>query len=244
MIVPVLVAALCAHALLQVAPAPKHDTAIQTLPARALHDAGRLASRGPLTSLAIGGAMAALAHPEDSRIVTAFKAEGTPEESLDGGSIIGDGWIQGGAAAGVYAIGLLAHRDGAAELGSELLEAQAINGVLTQGLKYAVNRTRPNGGRYSFPSGHTSATFATADIFEQRFGWKIGVLAYAGATYVLLSRLGEHAHYPSDTLFGAAVGIASARSVVTEHRRLALKGFVVVPVVAQGGAMILLTRSR
>jgi membrane-associated phospholipid phosphatase len=157
---------------------------------------------------------------------------------------LGNGWIQGGTAAGTYAVGLLTHRAGATEFGSELLEAQAVNGVLTQGLKFAVERRRPNGGRYSFPSGHTSSTFATADIVEQHFGWKIGLLAYAGASYVLLSRLGEHAHYPSDTLFGAALGIASARSVGAEHRRLAVKGFVVVPVAGKDGAAILFTRSR
>lgn len=242
MVVPVLVAMLSARAIQQNALSPQHDTAIQTLPARVLRDAAHLAGRKPLFVVAAGGAMAALLHPADAAIVNRFKAEAGPEEALDGGSIAGDGWVQAGTAAGVYAVGLLSHHDAAAALGSELLEAQAVNGIVTTGVKYAVDRTRPNGGHRSFPSGHSSAAFATADVFEQRFGWKIGVLAYAGATYVVLSRLGEHAHYPSDTIFGAAVGIASARSVGARHHALSLKGFSVVPVAGRSGAAILFTR--
>ena len=242
MVVPVLVVMLSARAIRQDARPPRPDTAVRTLPGRVLRDAGQLASRKPLVAIAAGGAMAALSHPADASIVNRFKAEATPEEALDGGSIAGDGWVQGGLAVGVYSVGRLSHREGAAEVGSELLEAQAVNGVLTTGLKYAVNRTRPNGGHLSFPSGHTSASFATADVFEQRFGWKIGLLAYAGATYVSLSRLGEHMHYPSDTIFGAALGIASARSVGAGHHGLRVKGFAIVPIASKAGAAILFSR--
>jgi membrane-associated phospholipid phosphatase len=240
--VSVLVAVLCAIHVAAAAPRP--DTSPRTLLRRILQDTTSLGGRGALTSLAVGGLAAALVHPGDANAVKAFRPEQAPEEALDGGSIAGNGWIQSGTAAGVYAIGLLAHRPGAAAFGSELVEAQAIDGVLTQGLKFAVNRTRPNGGRYSFPSGHASATFATADVIEQHFGWRAGALAYAGAAYVLLSRVGEHAHYPSDTIFGAALGIASARSVAARHRRLALRGFAVVPMAGPDGVTVLLTRSR
>ncbi|MGH9408600.1 MAG: phosphatase PAP2 family protein [Vicinamibacterales bacterium] len=237
-----LVAVLTARAVQQGAAPQTHDTSIKTFPARVLRDAERLADKRPLVVIAVGGALAALVHPADASVVNRFNPEGTPEEILHPGSVAGDFEEQGSLAVGVYAIGWLTHHAGAAELGTELLEAQAVNGVLTQSVKFAVNRTRPNGGHHSFPSGHASATFATADVFEQRFGWKIGVLAYAGGTYVALSRLAEHAHYPSDTLFGAALGIASARSVVAERHRPALKGFAVIPVVTKGGAAVLVTR--
>ncbi|HEY3885844.1 MAG TPA: phosphatase PAP2 family protein [Vicinamibacterales bacterium] len=242
MVVPVLVAVLTARAVQQSAALPTHDTSVKTFPARVLRDAERLADKRPLVVIAVGGAMAALVHPVDASVVNSFKPEGAPEEALDPGSVAGDIEEQGSLALGVYAIGRLTHHDGAAELGTELLEAQAINGVLTQSVKFAVDRRRPNGGHHSFPSGHASATFATADVFAQRFGWKIGALAYAGGVYVALSRLGEHAHYPSDTLFGAALGIASARSVVAARHRPVLKGFAVVPVVTKGGAAVLVTR--
>lgn len=245
MVVPVLVATmLAARAVQQDALPPKNDTAIHTLPMRVLRDAEHLASRQPLFVLAAGGAMAAVAHPADTATVNRFKPEATAEETLDPGSIAGDLAPQGGTAIALYAIGLLSHREGLTALGTELVEAQALNGILTETVKLSVDRTRPNGGHLSFPSGHTSASFATADVFEQRFGWKIGLLAYAGATYVALSRLGEHMHYPSDTIFGAAIGIASARSVGARagHRGRTVKGFSIVPVASKHGAAVLFVR--
>ena len=40
-------------------------------------------------------------------------------------------------------------------------EAQLVNAVFTQGLKLSVNRPRPDGTNWSFPSGHASGTFAS-----------------------------------------------------------------------------------
>jgi membrane-associated phospholipid phosphatase len=102
-------------------------------------------------------------------------------------------------------------------------------------VKYAVNRERPDGGRHSFPSGHSSATFATADVLAQEFGWQIGAPAYAGAVYVAISRLAEKQHYLSDVVFGAAVGIASARTLdMSTHGRR----FTVTAVPLPGGAAL------
>ena len=47
----------------------------------------------------------------------------------------------------------------ATALGGELLRAQLINAGLTHGVKFIVNRERPDGGSYSFPSGHTGVAF-------------------------------------------------------------------------------------
>jgi hypothetical protein len=135
------------------------------------------------------------------------------DRALEAGTVAGDGVIQGGAAAAIYLAGLASGSRRTQELGTALVEAQIVEGVLTVGLKQAVHRMRPDGGRHSFPSGHSSAAFATADVLWQHFGWKAGLPAYAGAGYIAASRLAERAHFLSDVVFGAAIGVASARSL-------------------------------
>ena len=186
------------------------------LPSRILHDFAALGSAGPLRTLGAGGVLAAAVHPADQATVRSLSSSAATETALDGGATLGGSGGQFGVAGAVYGLGLIAHNDTAAGAGTALLEAQVVGGVLTQGLKYAVDRTRPDGGHHSFPSGHTESAFATADVLLQRFGWKAGIAAYAGAAYVGGARIAERQHYLSDVVFGAAIGIASARAV--EHR--------------------------
>lgn len=96
--------------------------------------------------------------------------------------------------------------------------------VLTQAIKYTVNRDRPfvtypidvhpfdNAETgLSFPSQHTSFAFATAmslSIYYRK--WYVVVPAFAWAAGVGYSRLYLGQHYPSDVITGAALGIGSA----------------------------------
>jgi membrane-associated phospholipid phosphatase len=52
--------------------------------------------------------------------------------------------------------------------------------VITQGLKYAVNETRPNGTDHSFPSGHTATAFFGARMLDRSFGKKYPAIAIGG----------------------------------------------------------------
>jgi len=239
MIVPLLVAVLSippAHQPPQPTLPDRPDTSVAGLPSRIAHDLRRLATHGPLISLAAGGGLAGAVHGGDARVVHSLSASETVDDALDGGAVAGNGVTQVGAAVAVYAIGGLTHNATVARLGSALVEAQAVNGLVTQGAKLAVQRRRPDGGRYSFPSGHTSATFATADVLERTFGWKVGLPAYIGAAYVGASRISERRHYLSDVAFGAAVGIASSRSVVLHVRQHAVSA---QPEFVKGGAGLL-----
>ena len=80
---------------------------------------------------------------------------------------------------------------------------------ITYTVKYSVNRTRPNGADYSFPSGHTSASFSSAAYICQRYGYKQGRLAYLAAAFVGWSRIQANKHYTTDVLAGAALGSAT-----------------------------------
>ncbi len=103
--------------------------------------------------------------------------------------------------------------------------------VITHGLKYAVNKTRPeNNGSHSFPSGHTSAAFQGAAFIQKRYGWKAGLPAYALASFVGYSRVeGESdKHYLNDVIAGAAIGTLSSYYFTTEY-----KGIVATPTIAK-----------
>jgi membrane-associated phospholipid phosphatase len=215
------------------------ETSLSGLPVRLAHDARRLVTtRTPALILAGGTVAAAAVHPADQRTVTRLSTSTGADLFFDAGSEAGDGFVQGGAAIAVYTVGLASQNERVRQLGTGLVEAQVINFFITQGTKVIAARTRPDGGRYSFPSGHASATFVTADVLMQQLGWRIGIPAYVGATYVAISRVSEKQHYLSDVVFGAAVGVASARTLSVNTRRHA---FTIMPSPRRGGAAIFVT---
>ncbi|MDK2820619.1 MAG: undecaprenyl-diphosphatase [Clostridia bacterium] len=65
---------------------------------------------------------------------------------------------------------------------------------------------------FSFPSGHTAASFSLAVVFALNFpGFTLPLITAAGLTG--FSRLYVGMHYPSDVLGGATVGILFAYTV-------------------------------
>ena len=234
--VTVLAALLAAHPHGALTDATPSAASITELPKRLALDTKRLfTTKTPALVLAAGGAAAFAVHPADHQAVSRLSSSGGLEAFLDGGADSGDGTVQGLSAIGVYAIGYAIRSERTKQVGTSLVEAQVLNLFMTQGVKYAVNRERPDGGRYSFPSGHASATFATADVLLREFGPTAGVPAYAGAVYVAISRLSEKQHFLSDVVFGAAVGIASARTLdVHAHGH----AFTVTAAPMPGGAAV------
>lgn len=203
-------------------------------------DFRRLASRDSALVLGLGGALALAARPYDHRI-TAAASRSTRLDFFEPGAVAGGGWVQGGGAVATYALGRLARNPRIADFGSDLVRAQILNGVASTALKAAVGRRRPDGSsRLSFPSGHSSATFASATVVRQHFGWKAGVPAYVLAAYVAGSRLQANKHFTSDVVFGAALGITAGRAVTFGRRsRVAL-----APVLFPAGPGLALTFGR
>lgn len=202
-------------------------------------DVRRLPTRA--NGLWLGGAGAVAFGVRHSDASLTRRAMGAPalDTTLEAGALIGGGYIQVGGALGAFVVGRLSQRPVVASVGADLVRAQIINTVLTQGLKLAVGRRRPDGLRYSFPSGHASSSFATAMVLQRRLGWKAGVPAFGMATYVAASRLQENKHYLSDVVFGAAIGIVSGRAVTVGRGR---NTFALVPLTAPGSVGIGFTR--
>jgi membrane-associated phospholipid phosphatase len=81
------------------------------------------------------------------------------------------------------------------------------NLAATQTIKLATDQTRPDGGRLSFPSGHTSAAFQGAAFIHRRYGLDEAIPSYIGAAFVGYSRVHARKHYWRDVIAGAALGI-------------------------------------
>jgi membrane-associated phospholipid phosphatase len=179
----------------------------------------QLPSRESAGILALGGAAALGAHSVDADVMHHFVGVSHDDDPFRPGATIGGTPLELGAAFAAYEIGRARGNACVAGLGADLVQAQLVAGGLTLALKEATRRTRPDGSSLSFPSGHTSVTFASATVLERHFGWKVGLPAYAVATYVAASRVEMNRHYLSDVAFGAAVGIVAGRAVTFGRSR-------------------------
>jgi len=198
--------------------------------------------------LAIGGGAAAIAHPADRYVNERFVGSDSVGRFLSAGKWIGSSYVQAGTAVGLYVVGryVLPHENGQprtnkiSHLGFDLLRALAVSEAFTQGIKIAVRRDRPTGECCAFPSGHSSATFATAAVLERHLGYRGAWPTFLIATYVATSRLHDNRHYLSDVLFGGALGIASGWTVVGRHGR---SNYAMTPTPVRGGVMVSVRRT-
>jgi membrane-associated phospholipid phosphatase len=98
-----------------------------------------------------------------------------------------------------------------------------VGGVITQAMKYSINRPRPitlndptliayeGETDLSFPSGHTSLAFSAATALCLKYPkWYVIVPSSLWACSVGYSRMNLGVHYPSDVVAGAIVGAGSA----------------------------------
>ena len=124
------------------------------------------------------------------------------------------------SAGGLWLSGVINKDETMKRNGYKTAIAIGFNIALTEGIKYSVRRSRPyndypndivkrtDAPGFSFPSGHTSAAFATATALTlSTKKWYVAVPAYAYASLVAYSRMRLGVHYPSDVFGGIIVGI-------------------------------------
>jgi membrane-associated phospholipid phosphatase len=124
----------------------------------------------------------------------------------------------------LYGYSLYTQNVEAHELSKSLFGAVAITGISTALLKAASGNDTmaPNGEPDPFggswPSGHTSSSFAFAAVLNEYYGPKVGLPAFFLAGLVGWERIDDREHHLSDVIFGAALGYVIGRSVAAEHR--------------------------
>ena len=118
----------------------------------------------------------------------------------------------------VFALGLPAV-DGDWRGAKQSLLAMGGASLVTGALKYSIRERRPDGtNTHSFPSGHTSLSFAAAASIDQRLGWKAGIPAHLVAGFVGLARVKANKHYWHDVAVGAVIGEVAGRLLVDRRR--------------------------
>ena len=95
--------------------------------------------------------------------------------------------------------------------------ALAATSVTTDLLKRVTKEERPDHSNdRSFPSGHTSMSFAAAASLEKRDGWEVGLPAHAVAAFVGVARVKADKHFVHDVIAGAAIGEAAGWLIVSK----------------------------
>ncbi len=108
--------------------------------------------------------------------------------------------------------------------GLVMIVAVVLQATVVSAVKDVVARPRPyitydvdalinNLNSYSFPSGHTSAAFCAATVVTA-FRRNLAVPMFVLAAFIGLTRMYMYAHYPTDVLVGAIVGIVCALFVI------------------------------
>ncbi len=172
----------------------------------------------------------ALAHQYDDDVRDHFEtvtvAPGSDADTKDGADAapavlaLGGTWI-------AAAIG--DNDDGKREAGM-MLEAAAFSGVTSFALKELTARERPfetddpdawNEDGDAFPSMHTATAFAIGTVLAEsgndRVRWLRRTIGYGLAVGTAYARMDHDAHWLSDTVAGAALGLATARFVMKQR---------------------------
>jgi hypothetical protein len=221
-------------------PASTDDRPFTRLLPNLVQDIVALPSRQTMLLMLTGTAGAAATSLSDRSASDWALRTGVSEVSRVGATA-GEGWVQGTVALGTYLTGRFSGSRAVTHLGTDLVRAQVLNGLITTGLKFSVDRARPSGGSFSFPSGHTSASFATAAVLHGHYGWKASVPAMGLATFIGWTRVRDRAHWPSDIVSGATVGAIVGLTVTRDHR---VRGWTITPTPTAGGVAVYIVKSK
>ena len=189
-----------------------------------------------LLFLAAGAGATAAVHEADPDIQEAFHPEDPMGGAKDVLDVMGRNYVLGGATLTAFTISKLVGAEKAALTSGTMLEAFSLTMALTFGLKFATQRTRPDGSNdRSFPSGHASGAFALATVTEVFHGPLYGIPAYLLASAIAVSRIDANKHVASDVVAGAVLGTLIGLGTAKFHKK-EFSNFFLVPTTGNGRA--------
>jgi hypothetical protein len=173
-----------------------------------------LGSRETLSIVAGGAALSYVASTvEDPDGASDFFSRGHFGSGPAIGNTYGENATIGLGLAGLWMGGAITGRDRWSSAAEDGLLAALLASSVSTTLKVAFDRTRPDGGPHAFPSGHTTIAAALAPVLDHHFGGWVGFAAYTLPAFTAAGRVHERRHFPSDVIFGYAVGLAAGRAV-------------------------------
>jgi membrane-associated phospholipid phosphatase len=159
---------------------------------------------------------------------TVTAAPGTSPDTRDGRDAVPAVLALGGT----WVAAALGDEDGGRREAGAMLESAALSAAAAYALKELAGRERPyvtaddgdwGGDGEAFPSIHATAAFAIGTVLAEsgndRHRWLRRVLGYGLAVHTAYARMDHDAHWLSDTVAGAGLGIATARFVMKQRDR-------------------------
>jgi membrane-associated phospholipid phosphatase len=109
----------------------------------------------------------------------------------------------------------------------EFAKSFITNLAVVYAFKFAFKDTdlgkRPNGGKYSFPSGHSASAFSGAFFLQKRYGFEYGAPALAAAAFTGYTRVKGKYHHVRDVIGGAAIAFGANYFFVTKYNNETVK---------------------
>jgi membrane-associated phospholipid phosphatase len=203
---------------------PDPDTSMDHFPVKLVTDVPHLFASDNIIPFSAGAVATALqwAVLDDQSTLSSDLHDWNAHPLFDLGNFYGEGWVQAGGALGSWAVGAIVGDARMRQFGRDAAESLLLSTIVVTAVKLPVDRTRPNGGDHSFPSGHTITAFCAAPVVTRYFGWGAGVPAYLLATVTGLARVEGNHHYLSDIFAGATLGIVIGNAVVYKPKDLSL----------------------
>ena len=191
------------------------DTSLKAFPTTLGKNFVGLFSRGNIVPFAAGVFASSLSRSFDQDLRSYFGKKDPWGDVNHVGQFLGGAPFVAGATGALFVASRFSESSRFRGLAYSMAQGYVMNNVITVGIKYTADRTRPDGTNdLSFLSGHTSNAFTFATVLNHYYGRKLGIAAYMGAAFVAATRVGKNVHYLSDVVAGATLGYIVGRTVV------------------------------